>query len=188
MYSKVEEALLFAQKAHKGQKYKNSNIEKSFHSISVALTIKDITDVDDYVIAALLHNIIMATEYGYEEIEEQFGTLVADIVFDLSEDMGITKSFERKKEFIQKMKKINDVNVLNIIIADKMQHLLMFYEDYKKVGDKVWKSTGSNKDENSYVYKGAYYIAKSKGVNPTLLDRYKKLVVIYFGDVDEESI
>ena len=69
MYSTFERAHLFMLKAYKGKKFKYTNIEKSFHAVSVALMIRETTTIDDYIIAALLHNIITDTDYGYEEIE-----------------------------------------------------------------------------------------------------------------------
>lgn len=185
MYTQIEEAVYFMMKAYKGQKRKNDNIDKSFHSMAVYMTMKDITNIEDVLIASILHNIIDDTEFGYEEIEEKFGTLVADMVSDLSEDMSIAKWFTRKKDFIKRMKSVNDVNVINIMIADKLQDLLSGYKMFKKVGDKIWKSTSGTKTEQCFIYRESYNIAKSKNANQNLLDRYKKLLKIYFGDFDE---
>lgn len=188
MYSTFERAHLFMLKAYKGKKFKYTNIEKSFHAVSVALMIRETTTIDDYITAALLHNIITDTDYGYEEIEEQFGTIVADIVNDVTEDMSIAKWFERKKDFMKRIKKENDVNILNIITADRIHNLLMLYEDYKKYGDKLWKSIGRTKEENAYVYRGTYHIVKEKNINPYLLRRYGILIKDFFGDIDDEDV
>jgi len=157
MYNKIEEAIHFMVKANKGQKRKNENIDKSFHS----------------------------TEYGYEEIEEKFGTLVADIVADLSEDMAITKWLNRKKDYVRRMRANNDINVINIMLADKLHNLLSNYDNYLKLGDKMWKNTGGSKEENCWLYRECYLIAKSKNAYEGLLNRYKEIIKIYFGGIDE---
>ena len=78
MYNSVEEAIHFMVKANKGQKRKNENIDKSFHSMSVGMMIKNTTQSDDVVVAAILHDIIKDTEYGYEDIEEKFGSFISE--------------------------------------------------------------------------------------------------------------
>ena len=187
MYNSVEKAIHFMVKANKGQRRKNENIDKSFHSMSVGMMIREITKSEEVVVAALLHDIIKDTEYGYEEIEEKFGTLVADIVSDLSEDYSIAKWLDRKKDFIKRMKKNEDVNVINIMIADKLHNLLSDYDLFLKLEDKIWKYSKGSKEENCWLYKECYYIGKNKGANSALLNRYRNILIKYFGDIDEEE-
>lgn len=186
MYTKVEEAIHFMVKANKGQKRKNENIDKSFHSMIIYSMLREFTDTEDVLVSALLHDIIDDTEYGYEEIEERFGTLVADMVSDLSEDMGIAKWFDRKKDYVKRMKANYDVNVINIMLADKLHNLISNYEHFLKNGDKIWKNTGGSKDENRYIYREVYNIAKKKNANKGLLERYKEIVTVYFGELEDE--
>lgn len=187
MYNNVEEAIHFMVKAFKGQRIKTENIDRSFHSMIVYTLLRDITDTEDVLVSALLHDVINDTEYGYEEIEEKFGTLVADMVSDLSEDMSIAKWLDRKKDYIRRMRNNNDVMVINIMLADKLHILLSNYNLFLKVGDKVWKTTGGSKDDNRWLYRETYNIAKKKNANKQLLDRYAELLKIYFGELDEEE-
>ena len=187
MYTRVEKALAFMVKASNGLKIRNEMIDKSFHSYVVGMLIKDITNVDDVIIAAFLHDIINDTEYGYEEIEEQFGIFVADMVADLSDDISIAKWLDRKRDYIKRLKKNKDINVINIAIADKISYLTIKYETFKKIGDKLWKNSGGNKDENCYLYRELYYLAKEKNADNKLLKRYKEILINYFGDIDEEN-
>ena len=69
-----------------------------------------------------------------------------------------------------------------------IKNLLSDYELYQKMGDKIWKYSKGTKEENSWLYKECYYIAKKKGASEWLLGRYKKILLEYFGDLDEESI
>ena len=184
MYSKIEEAIYFVVKAYKGQRIKIENIDKCYHPMVVGTTIKDITGVEDIVVAAFLHDVIVDTEYGYEEIETKFGTLVADIVQDLSEDMSISKWLDRKKDLIKRLRNNFDINVINIVIADKIHELVILYDAFLKQGDKVWKNTSGNKDENCWLYREIYNIGKDAKANSKLLKRYNDLLVTYFGEND----
>ena len=187
MYTKVEKAIRFMVKANKGQKRRNENIDKSFHPMVIYSMLRDFTDSEDVLIAALLHDAINDTEYGYEEIEELFGKNVADMVSELSEDMGIAKWFDRKKDYIKRLKASNDVNVINIMLADKLHNLISNYESFLKYGDKLWKNTGGSKDENRYMYREVYNIARSTNANDKLLNRYREIVTIYFGELENEE-
>lgn len=185
MYTKVEEAIHFMVKANKGQKRRNENIDKCFHPMVIYSMLRDFVDTEDVLVSALLHDIIDDTEYGYEEIEERFGTLVADMVSDLSEDKSISKWLDRKKDYIKRMRNNYDVNVINIMLADKLHNLISHYENYLKIGDKIWKNSGGTKDENRYLYRETYNIAKKKNANQHLLERYKEMIIIYFGEFDD---
>lgn len=185
MYTKVEEAIHFMVKANKGQKRKNENIDKCFHPMIIYSMLREFNNTEDVLVSALLHDVINDTEYGYEEIEERFGTLVADMVSDLSEDMSIAKWLDRKKDYIKRMRNNYDVNVINIMLADKLHNLISNYENFLKIGDKIWKNTGGSKDDNRWLYRETYNIAKSKNANECLLSRYKEIVTIYFGEFDD---
>lgn len=185
MYNKVEEAIHFMVKANKGQKRKNENIDKSFHPMIIYAMLREYTTTEDVLVSALLHDVINDTEYGYEEIEERFGTLVADMVSDLSEDMAITKWINRKKDYVRRLRNNNDPNVINIMLADKLHNLISNYDNYLKNGDKIWKNTGGSKEENCWLYRECYLIAKKNNVYQGLLDRYKEMIEIYFGGIDE---
>lgn len=185
MYNKVEEAIHFMVKANHGQKRKNENIDKSFHPMIVYTMMREITTTEDVLVAALLHDIINDTEYGYEEIEELFGTLVADMVSDLSEDQSIAKWLDRKKNYMRRMRNNYDINVINIMLADKLHNLLSHYDNFLRIGDKIWKNTGGSKEENCWLYRESYNIGKKKGADSKLLERYRELLVVYFGDFDD---
>jgi hypothetical protein len=54
------------------------------------------------------------------------------MVSDLSEDMGIAKWFDRKKDYIKRMRANYDVNVINIMLADKLHNLISNYDNFLK--------------------------------------------------------
>lgn len=183
MYENEERAIKFLIKAFKGNKNKIDNMERCFHSILVGNAIKDITNYEEIIIAAYLHNIINYTEYGYEDIEERFGSIVSDIVTEISEDWSLPKWTSRKKEFIKRIKLSNDVNNINIIVADKTQDLLSFRSYYEKKNNKLWKELNITKSDATWFYREIYNIALSKNANPKLLNRYKKELEYFFGEI-----
>ena len=104
-----------------------------------------------------------------------------------SEENKYFEEFSGKKDYIKRMKASNDVNVINIMLADKLHNLISNYESFLKYGDKLWKNTGGTKDENRYIYREIYNIARNKNANDKLLNRYREIVTIYFGELENEE-
>ena len=71
----------------------------------------------------------------------------------------------------------------NIIIADKTQDLLSFRSYYEKKNNKLWKELNITKSDATWFYREIYNIALSKNANPKLLNRYKKELEYFFGEI-----
>lgn len=86
-----QSAAAFAARAHAHQKRKTGNTPYVSHCTRVALTVACLFDnTDDKIIAAaLLHDTIEDTGVDYEDVEEEFGREVADIVVALTKDMRL---------------------------------------------------------------------------------------------------
>ena len=113
------------------------------------------------------------------------GNAIKDITkyTEISEDWSLPKWTSRKKEFIKRLKLSNDVNNINIIIADKTQDLLSFRSYYEKKNNKLWKELNITKSDATWFYREIYNIALSKNANPKLLNRYKKELEYFFGEI-----
>ena len=97
--SKILDAASFAAKKHKDQKRKGSDGEPYInHPIEVANLLTNVGGVNDpdMIIAALLHDTVEDCGVSFEEIEEKFGTVVADYVRELTDDKSLPKA-ERKQ-------------------------------------------------------------------------------------------
>jgi len=182
MYNSDEKAILFIIKAFKEKKDKYSSINKATLSLLVGLSIRKISDDPNIITASYLHNIINYSSYGYEEIESNFNSNVANIVRDISEDWSLTKWLERKKEYLNRIKDITNKDYLNIIIAEKTQELLSYHDAYNKKKDKLWKDIGSSKTEITWFYHSILSICEEKDVSKILLHRYKQEIIHFFGD------
>ncbi|CAF4378621.1 unnamed protein product, partial [Adineta steineri] len=96
---KFMHALQFAAHKHRFQKRKDSdgtpyiNHPIGFaHILSNEAGIKDI----DLLIVALLHDTVEDTETTHEELQQEFGTRIADLVAELTDDKNLPKA-ERKR-------------------------------------------------------------------------------------------
>ena len=181
--SDMERALMFMIKANKGKKFKFVDVDKSFHSTCVGIMLLRITNDENIIIAGILHDIINETDFGYEEIEQEFGKRVADIVFELSEDMSIAKWLDRKKDYIKRLRKIEDPIILNIVVADKVNYLNMFYNSEKDI-NKINKYSGGSSTENRYLYREIYNICLKADCDSKLMKKYSDILFKLFGDFE----
>lgn len=81
----LEKALIFATDAHKGQFRKYTGDPYITHPIAVSKIVATITNDEDMIAAALLHDTVEDTEVTLQQIEENFGSRVALFVENLTD-------------------------------------------------------------------------------------------------------
>ena len=96
MEKKIKKAFLFAKKAHEGQIRKGKTDGYIIHPVGVYKILKRLTKDEDVLCAALLHDVIEDTDFNYDNLKNEFGKTVADIVLEVTKD--------EKKEFNIKTK------------------------------------------------------------------------------------
>lgn len=83
----IQEALVFSEKAHRGQK-RLSGHPYIIHPLETALMVLDYEKNNKaLVIAALLHDVVEDSEITLEKIEEKYGAEVALIVYGMTKDL-----------------------------------------------------------------------------------------------------
>lgn len=104
-------ALGFATAAHIKQKRKYTGDPYIVHPIAVYTKLQDLGFHEDELIAALLHDVVEDTDVTLQEIEENFGTIIARLVEHLT-DVYTKEAFpelnrkERKRLEIERIAKI----------------------------------------------------------------------------------
>ena len=81
----IEKAEKFAVQAHGPQKRKYSDQPYIVHPLEVAKIVQSVPHTNAMVAAAILHDVIEDTEASYEDVAVNFGTLVADLVDELTD-------------------------------------------------------------------------------------------------------
>ena len=103
----IEKARIFAERAHSevGQVRKYSGLPYIIHPISVSNYVNvlapDIEGKDDAICAALLHDTVEDTKVVLEDIYEEFGGIVGDMVFyltDISQKEDGNRAFRKQKD------------------------------------------------------------------------------------------
>ena len=76
----VSEAISFAVKAHDGMRRKKSKSPYILHPMEAAVIVGTMTDDQDLIAAAALHDVVEDTDVTIKEIEEKFGARVKELV------------------------------------------------------------------------------------------------------------
>jgi (p)ppGpp synthase/HD superfamily hydrolase len=104
------------------------------HLIAVVLILSDYTEDEDTIVAAFLHDTLEDTDYTEEELREDFGGLVAELVLTLTEPKHDSKGnkltwMERKKTYAKQLKTGSE-KALMIAAADKSHNFRTIVEEY----------------------------------------------------------
>lgn len=135
----ISRAKAFATKAHEGQQRKISNESYIQHPVRVANILKKAHVSKEIICAAYLHDVVEDTPYSLDEIEEEFGPRIAELVAAHTEDKE--KSWqERKQQTIDILKSDHtEKEIKYLIIADRLDNLLDLEKDLETYGPSVWQ-------------------------------------------------
>lgn len=145
----IEEAVAFARRAHAGAVRKGTNIPYITHPMETAVIISLMTEDEDLVVAALLHDVIEDTDVTPEELEERFGRRVTELVLEETEDKS-GSWFERKSATVEHLKHATLENKM-LTLADKLSNLRSTARDYMMVGEEIWQRF-NEKDKSKHKW------------------------------------
>lgn len=152
MYTyKVEQAIRAACILHQDQLRKGAvPIPYISHLMAVTLIVADYTRDEATLTAALLHDTLEDTDYTAEEMIEDFGVEVTEIVRALTEP---THQGERRLSWLEKKRayakqlKAGPHEALIIAAADKAHHYRSLIDEYHGDIDRYHRDFG-NRDED----------------------------------------
>ena len=152
---KLHDAIIFATKAHQGQKRKGTDIDYICHPLEVAQILTEIVDRgtdwnDELIIAGLLHDVVEDTDVGIDEIRERFGSDVARLVGAHTHPKDGTW-IERKMKEVNKIKHA-DPQVKALVLADKVSNMRSIRADVQEQGNKVWDRFNAGVEDQRTFY------------------------------------
>lgn len=99
-----QRAASFAARHHLHQLRRDGKTPYAAHPFRVAMTLRHVFEIADPVAitAALLHDVIEDTTVDYDDLAEEFGTEVADVVAALSKDARMPEP-ERERAYDEQL-------------------------------------------------------------------------------------
>jgi (p)ppGpp synthase/HD superfamily hydrolase len=183
MYSyRIEQAIRAAAVLHKNQLRKGSMpFPYVTHLVATAFTLMDYTEDEDVIIGALLHDTLEDTDYTIDELQEDFGGKVREIVEAVTEPKvlnDVKLSFkERKLAYANQLKRGPEESVL-ISAADKIHNFRTTIEDYTDATDRFIEDFGKNFDERLEVYQAIANVINNR-LNGSILAEFNHVFEEY---------
>jgi myo-inositol-1(or 4)-monophosphatase len=154
----VSEAIAFAVKAHDGMRRKKSSAPYILHPMEAAVIVGTMTEDQNLIAAAALHDVVEDAGITIEEIEERFGKRVRELVQSETENkrdhLPPAETWRiRKEESLAVLKDTEDIGVLMVWLGDKLANMRSLYRDWKVEGDAMWQRFNQkNVKEQAWYY------------------------------------
>ncbi len=153
----ISKAIMFAISAHSGQQRKGSRTPAIIHAMEAATIASTLTEDNDVIAAALLHDTVEDTDVTPEQILKMFGAKIAELVASETEDKHHELPAEeswmiRKEETISRLKASDDKNIKILWMSDKLSNIRSFYRLRLKYGDRMWDDFHQKDVNKQYWY------------------------------------
>ena len=186
MMELVSEAIIFAVNAHDGMRRKRSDAPYILHPMEAAVIVGTMSDDQNLIAAAALHDVVEDAGITIEEIEEKFGTRVRELVESETEDkraeLPPADTWRiRKEESLAVLKNTEDVAVLMVWLGDKLANMRAIYRDWKVEGDAMWQRFNQKDvNEQAWYYKSITKLTERLSFTSAWIE-YKTLTELVFG-------
>lgn len=152
----VTQAVSFAAKAHDGAFRKGSHIPYILHPMEAAAIAATITQDEEVIAAAVLHDVMEDCGVTAAELERRFGARVAALVLAESQTQyedPFTSWEMRKQEAVAKLATAGRDEKI-IALSDKLSNMRAICRDYERDGDGVFfRFHQSDKRRHAWYYR-----------------------------------
>ena len=137
-------AIAFAVEAHDGMRRKSNPKPYILHPMEAAVIVGSMTDDQEVMAAAVLHDVIEDTDVTADAIREAFGPRVLELVMTETEDKrphlpAASTWMIRKQEAVFFLASCTDVHVKMIYIGDKLSNLRSIRRELAQEGEAFWQ-------------------------------------------------
>ena len=138
----LDKAINFAVMAHSGVERRGKAFPYIVHPLEAMAIVATITNDQELLAAAALHDVVEDTKYTEEDIRKEFGDRVAKLVASESdiviEGKSETDSWKERKIYaINRLKNIDRDGKI-VAIGDKLSNARAMLLDYRTLGEELW--------------------------------------------------
>ena len=134
-----DKAVKFAVEAHQGTERRGKGYPYIIHPMEAASIVASITNDQEMLAAAILHDTIEDTDVTIEQVREQFGDRVAELVQHETAPLDENLTWREKKTAQIKQLANAPYDCKVVALGDKLSNMRGIAWDYRKIGDEVWK-------------------------------------------------
>lgn len=138
----LDKAISYAVAAHAGTERRGKGFPYIIHPLEALTIVSSLTTDQELLAAAVLHDVVEDTDCTLEQIRDEFGDRVAEIVeseSDPKEDSSSPKASWRERK-IAGLERLTYASMDSKIVAmgDKLSNMRTIAQDYTNIGDKLW--------------------------------------------------
>lgn len=153
--SRFDQAAKLAIDAHHNTERRGKGFPYIIHPMEAAAIVATITNDEELLIAAILHDVVEDTDITINQIEEQFGSRVATLVSNETAQHGDMTWRERRQVQIDKLRYASRDSKI-VAIGDKLSNLRAIAGDFAQIGDNLWSRfhAPNGKQDIEWYYRG----------------------------------
>ena len=148
---KIHNAIIFATVKHRNQKRKGSDVPYIVHPMEVMQILTENDLSEDVIVAGILHDTLEDTDTTEQEIEQNFGKKILELVKAESEDKS--KGWHERKQTTIDSIKTDTLEAKQVCCADKLSNMRSIYVDLQNMGEDIWKIFKAPKDQVAWYYR-----------------------------------
>ena len=138
----LDRAIIFAVKAHTGTERRGKGYPYIIHPMEAVEIVATMTKDQELLAAAMLHDTVEDTNVTVDQIRDEFGDRVAELVASESDVMpeGVSEEdswHARKQAAIDRLSKASREAKI-VAMGDKLSNMRAIARDYAEQGDKLW--------------------------------------------------
>ncbi len=151
-YDLFDRALIFAARAHSNQHRKGTDVPYITHPVALAVMLIEMGCSDELIVAALLHDVIEDTPVTLSEVEAEFGSRVAELVWGVTEPDRSAPWEARKAQAIHKLRDA-PLPIKLLACVDKLHNIRSLARGYTEMGDRVWERFKRGKEKQAWYHR-----------------------------------
>lgn len=181
---RINQALVFAARAHNGQVRKGTDVPYLVHPVGVMLILLEVGEAEvELLLAALLHDTVEDTPTTLADLEAMFGPRVAEIVRGCTEPYERKAAWEIRKQHTVEYLKTASRDIALVAAADKLHNLRSMVSEHQRMGEAVWQRFNRGQPENAWYYRSlAQSFQVSAIADHLLTQRFAAAVQSFFGE------
>jgi len=165
----IQKAINVAAEKHLGQIRKGDGLPYIIHPFGVAWILANYTVDEDVIVAGLLHDVLEDVKgYYFDDLRNDFGERVAQIVKAVSEDKDPNVKWdekatweERKHKYLAHLRTADDAALL-VSIADKVHNLQSMKSAYDSLGSSIWERFNAGPGRTLWFYEQVLAISQER--------------------------
>ena len=188
------QATRWAAQAHDGAYRKGGRAPYLLHVMETAEIVGTMTEDEDVLAAAVLHDVLEDTSVTEEELRETVGGHVTELVLAVSENKRREQPAEmtwrlRKQESVERLLKEPRLEVKMIALGDKLSNIRALQRDYGILGEQVWERfNNKSKAEQGWYYQAVTDALQDLNVYPVWYELANLVWEVFWQDRDSDQL